>query len=93
MLKLKNGSQEEDALVTATMAALHNLMNTDPCAFIDIATKCKDPDYKYFPPCLKTLQDLSLVQPDGEIHNSIKNIVLSAVVGDGLGIELVTPIA
>jgi len=93
MAKLKNGSEEASPLITATMMSLYDLMKTDPIAFVDLATKCKDPNYKYFPPCLKILQDLSLVQEDEKIHGSIQNIVLSAITGDGLGIELVSPLA
>ncbi len=51
-------------------------------------------------PCAQALRqvrrrpkELALVQPDGRVHESIRNIVLSAFEGEGLEMHMVSPVA
>ncbi len=39
------------------------------------------------------LVSMSLVHPEGRVHDSIRNIVLSAVEGDGVDMTLRSPLA
>jgi hypothetical protein len=91
--KLKNGAVEVDALVTATMVSLYSLWKKKPIVFYELYQKCLNNDHKLFGNAGADLKDLSLVNEDGSVHNSIKNIVLSAVTGDGLSLTMVSPIA
>ena len=62
-------------------------------ALYDLAEICKDSSYKPIRENYKKLQDLSLLQADGKPHDSIRNIVISAVQGEGLEMRLGSPVA
>jgi len=89
---LKNGSREFDKLVSVTMLSLKTLITEKPTVFYDLVMKCRDSSYKYFGNAGEDLQQLGLAQNDGSIHDSIKNIVLSAVSGDDLDMTLASPL-
>ena len=91
LLKLKNGSEEPDVLVTSTMMSLRGLLGNNPIAFYELTMKCRDDSHEFFGNTEKDLQGLRLVQTDGKIHKSIRNIVQSAVTGDGLDLSLESP--
>jgi hypothetical protein len=91
---LKNGSKEADVLVAATMVTLRDLINKKPIIFYELVMKCrKGDDHKFFGNSEKDLKALSLVENNGSIHNSIRNVVLSAVTGEDLGMVLGDPYA
>lgn len=94
LVRLKNGAEEAEALVNVTMTSLGTLMDSlaGVTQFYDLTMVCRDSNYKIGERNLKALQDLALLQPDGRPHESIKNIVLSAVAGEGLGMKLSSPL-
>ncbi len=60
----------------------------------DLVQICqRDPDYKKFGSNEDELKKFSLLQPGGGVHDSIRNIVLSAFTGKGLELELHSPLA
>lgn len=91
--KLKNGAEEMRVLVGATMLSLKSLLADDPMAFYDLVELCKDPDYTVFGDNIDVLKAVALVGNDGKIHGSIKNIIVSAVTGEGLDMVLGSPVA
>lgn len=92
--RLKNGSEEVESLVTVTMIALKSLLNTNPMVLYELNEKCKNSERKFFNQAMElALRDLALIGVDGKVHNSIKNIVLSAIIGEGISLALVSPIA
>ena len=95
ILKLKNGSEEAEPLVKVTMMSLNQLMQGLPGAIdaYELVEKCKDPDHKMFGDSEKHLIDAGLMEGPGRIHDSIRNVVLSAAVGDGLELHFESPIA
>jgi hypothetical protein len=96
ILKLKNGSEEPEPLVVTTMMTLEHLMSGFPGVLMasDLAQICReDPNYSKFGDNEEQLQRLALLQGDGKPHNSVRNIVLSAFVGEGLELRLVSPVA
>jgi hypothetical protein len=54
--------------------------------------KCRDQKHQFFGKSGEDLKALSLVQNDGSIHESVRNIVLSAAKGDGLAMKFQSPI-
>lgn len=88
---LKNNTKEPKVLVSTTMITLENLVNTNPIATYELVELCKDASHKAFGNAGKILEDFSLVN-NGQVHESIKNIVLSAFEGDGLDMHLTFPI-
>ncbi|MCB7127916.1 MAG: hypothetical protein J3T61_00055 [Candidatus Brocadiales bacterium] len=91
-VKLRNGSEEASSLVKIVNTAINNWQGLDlALKFYDIVTMCRDSSYTPFTPTLEEFKRLSLVGPDGSIHSSIKNIILSMAEGDGLNLSIVDP--
>lgn len=90
MLKLKNGAEEAQPLVMMVMQMLQRLAEEKPILLIDFAMKCRDASYEI---CggEDELAALSLIK-SGYIHDSVRNIVLSAVTGEGAEMALGDPI-
>lgn len=92
VVTLKNGTEEAEPLVASTMLILNGLIDKSPLVFYDLVMLCRNKDYKCFGNAEYELIDMALLQPDGRPHQSISNIVKSAVVGDSLDISLVNPL-
>jgi enolase len=98
VVKLKNGAEEAEPLVKVVMLSLSSLFEADRMdyafAFYELVMKARDPKHEIFSNVHKNvLKDLALVQSNGRMHDSIRNIVLSAVEGEGLAMKLVSPFA
>lgn len=101
LTKLKNGTTEVQPFVVITLGVLKQLFDDKPLAFFDLVSKCRDSSYKWFGDNEQICRDLQLIQPEnpynpdagGSIHESIKNIVLSAAEGEGMDMTLVSPYA
>ncbi|NLH78692.1 MAG: hypothetical protein GX465_16820 [Acidobacteria bacterium] len=95
ILKLKNGSEEAEPLVKVTMMSLNQLMQGLPGAIdaYELVEKCKDPAHEMFGDSEKHLIDAGLMEGPGRIHDSVKNVVLSAASGEGLELHFESPIA
>ena len=92
VIKLKNGSEEALTLVTTISLSIRELLNNKPMALYDMVMKCRDDSYSIFGNNTNTLKNLALLGEDGKVHNSIKNIVLSSIEGEGLDMKFVYPI-
>lgn len=94
IVKLKNGKEEPFSVVISTMMNLEALWKRGidgMCAVYDLRELCRNPEYNAI--YLDLLQKMSLVSTDGIIHSQVRNIVESAVVGEGLNLTLQLPIA
>jgi hypothetical protein len=89
-MKLKNGSEEHDGLVGVTMMSIRQLTKTHPIAFYELVMLARDPKHKLFGNTDEPLNALSLIT-NGQIHDSIRNIILSAVEGEGREMTLGSP--
>ncbi len=92
VLVLKNGTKEAEWLVKTTMILLEDLIKSNSVAFYELTMKCRDSEHQFFGKTAELLKELALVQGDGTVHDSTRNIVLSAVEGDGLKMKLVSPV-
>jgi hypothetical protein len=96
LVQLKNGSEELDTLVTVTMVSLESLLQSAPIVFYELVVLCRDSNHQLFGNAGERLEELGLVTLDGtgqaQVHGSIRNVVLSAVTGDGLEMSLGSPI-
>lgn len=92
-IRLKNGTEEGRIVVTATMMSLRGLLEDvetgGPIAFYELVMLARDRNHKLFGNTERTLRDRALFP----LHGSIRNIILSAVEGDGLDMTLGSPIA
>ena len=91
-VKLRNGAEEFKPLVAVTMMSLKSVMESNPIAFYELACLARDRDHKLFGNTGEVLQARALVSAEGTMHDSIRNIVLSAVEGDMLEMTLRSPI-
>jgi hypothetical protein len=91
MVRLRNGSEEPEPLVVVTMMSLEKLMQEKPIALYELYQLCLNSGHKLFGNSEEDLGALSLVM-NGQVHNSIRNVVLSAFTGKGLEICLVSPV-
>ncbi|MHC4405707.1 MAG: hypothetical protein ACYTG0_39175 [Planctomycetota bacterium] len=92
-VKLRTGIVEAKALVTSTMHSLKHLLDTKPIVLYELVMRCRDPKHELFGG--SDLVHLGLLQKTNKghyVHESIRNIVLAAVDGDGLDMALRSPI-
>jgi len=92
LIRLKNGSEEADVLVYSAMGSLKVLADDQPNALYELVMKCRDNNHVFFGDTGNILKERHLIEPDGRVHDSLRNIVLSAVVGDGLEMCLQSPL-
>lgn len=95
MVALNNGSTEPLVAVTAAFMSLSGLWKEGiggMCAVIDLVDRCKNPQHRLDPQSEAKLKSLRLLESDGRIHGTIKNIALSAAKGDGAHMVLVSPV-
>lgn len=88
---LKNGAEEAKSGVAVVMMSLENLVQTNPIAAYELVEVCKNPAHKLFGNAGDILNGLGLLD-SGHVHSSVKNVVLSAFEGEGLGMRLTFPI-
>ena len=93
LLRLRNGAEEAEAAIRTTMMTLHALWQRDPVDIIELAAICTDPEHEPFGDSGELLRRLRLLEANGQPHPSVKNIVLSAVAGEGLETHLQNPVA
>lgn len=88
---LRNGGRENAGVVAAAYMSIQALSHEDPVAFVELVMKARDPGHPLLPGVEKRLTALRLMRPGGEIHSSLRNVILSSAVGDGLDVGLVDP--
>lgn len=91
-VKLKNGSEADISIVVTTMISLEGLINKNPIAFYEFVMKARNPKHDMFGKTQKVVSRLALIDSNGEIHSTVKDIILSAVNGDGLDLKLTSPL-
>jgi len=97
IVTLKNGSTETRLAVVATYANLRRIIkaenynHTKALALSVLVDHCRDPQCPIEPEQRECLQQLGLLQQDGTVHTTIKNIIVCAVVGEGFELYLQNP--
>lgn len=89
---LKNGSQEAEAVVRATMLHLLRLFDEDPTLAYEFVMITRDPNYALWNDAGEQLKRLHLLDQHGKVHDSVRNIVLSSVTGDEMNMVIESPI-
>ncbi len=91
-VKLKNGSEEAEVIVKATIISLRSLFQNTFIALFELTEKCKNENHVIFGNNADIIKGYGLCQSDESVHDSIKNVVLSAIEGEGLEMKLVSPV-
>lgn len=96
MVTLKNGTSEVASLVAVTMQSINKLTEDGfGVAVFELVTLCRDRNHVPFGNTGDKLKAFSLAsENDGKwtVHDSIRNIVLSAASGEGMNVEVGNPI-
>lgn len=92
-VKLKNGSTEAKTLVLATMTTLRYLFSRDPVLAEELVCKARNPDHVLWANTAPSLRKLGMITLGGGIHESVRNVVLSAVSGKDADLTLGDPLA
>lgn len=92
IVKLKNGSEQERTQVEAFMDTLRRLFKEEPIAAYDLVLKARNPEHDIFVAAQIKLKEQALLLPNGDVHKTVRNIILSAVTGEGVQMVLRNPI-
>ena len=93
MYKLKNGSEYSEELFGIVWSVIKNLFENEPIVFYELVMKCRDFSHPYFGNTAEKLESIGLLSPFRAPHPLVKDIILSAVTGDGLEMTLAFPLA
>ncbi len=94
-IRLKNGADEDDFIVTSTMMAIERLCRSGMAGFnalYDLVQVCRDPSVAPARSSVGVLLSAGLLN-DGTVHAAVKNVVLSAAQGDGMTLAFCSPVA
>jgi hypothetical protein len=96
VVRLKNGtlaSRYNVKRVMATLGEMQTKMENGAILINDLVMKCRDDEHHYFDGCERMLFELSFVDADGDVVPSVRDIVLSAMKGEGEDLSFISPIA
>lgn len=91
LVELKNGSQELSAFVSVAMFSLENLIKEQPILFYELVSVCRDRKHVFFGNAGQALKKMDLLQSNSLPHDSLRNVVLSTVIGEGCEMKLTSP--
>lgn len=91
-VRLKNNSEESKILVMSTMITLSQLFSENPLAFYELVQICNNPSHEIFSPVQREALESAGLISQNIVHASIRNIVLSAVEGEGMGMTIGNPV-
>jgi hypothetical protein len=89
-LKLKTGPAVPEPVVRTVTLLLEEL---DPVLLCEAVTKARNKGYRLFGNAGSRLAEMGLVDESFHMHDLTRQIIEAAAVGDGLEIELVSPLA
>lgn len=91
---LKNGAVEFGPLVSGMRIILQDLVRNEPIPFYELVMVARNPQHQVFSERIsERLKSLNLLEGDGRMHESVRNVIRSAVTGEDLGMELGSPYA
>lgn len=88
-----SGREEAVALVTTCLMSLEWLAKDHPTAFFELSCLARNHEHRLFGNTDEILKSLFFVQPSGAMHDSIRNIVLHSIEGEGLDLRLKSKVA
>jgi hypothetical protein len=93
MTVLRTGAEVPDGITRAVLLSLKRLMTKNPVALFELAELARDPSHRLAGGAGTVLRDLSLADEGGNLHDSVRAVVLAAVDGEGTGMYLRSPYA
>jgi hypothetical protein len=98
-IKLKNGGMVPEPLVQVLTVTLSRMLAGQVdglqgmLSAYDLRELCRNPEYLIGDVSLALLKRLALVEPDGSIHECVRDVALSGIVGESLDIHWEDPVA
>jgi len=96
--RLRTGTVVHKGVLMTTMLALGTLADSARngnlgavLALSDAVSLARDPGYTLFPSCEESLNRCGLLQ-DGAMHDAIRDVILAATEGDGMDLQIVSPL-
>jgi len=93
MIKLRTGKEVPEPNVKVVMISLNGLMTSNPIALYELVMLCRDKKHQLFGNTGEVLKSYALIEPSGQPHDVIRDVVLAATEGEGLELRLVSPVA
>ncbi|HTQ90272.1 MAG TPA: hypothetical protein VMK84_12350 [Streptosporangiaceae bacterium] len=92
-ITLKNGAKAPGGAVKAIMINLGELERDDPPGFCELVCISRDPAYQIWGDYTRILRERGLLGGDGQPHDIVRDVVLSAATGDDPLYSLGSPYA
>ncbi len=89
---LRTGHEEVEPLVRVMMISLRSLMEEDAITFYELVCLARDPNHQPWGGTAEKLKDLNLMESNGTLHDSIRNITLAATEGEMLELRMRSPV-
>jgi len=92
VVTLKTGKEEVEALVTVTRMTLSLMLElSESILFYEAVMIAKDHNHDPWGDSKDKLKVYGLLESDGRMHDSVRNIILASVEGEWLDMRLVNP--
>jgi hypothetical protein len=96
MATLRDGSKVAGSALHTVTRNIESVRQKNFLAFFDLVEKCKNPSYRFvvnpFADSKAILRKYGLIDENDRVHDDVRNIVINSIQGDGLSIELISPI-
>lgn len=92
MVRLHNGAEESIDVIVVTMMSLQELFWNKPVIVYELVMLARDPSHQLYANTSEVLQQLALVEAKDRMDDSVRNVVLSAVDGEGIDMILRNPV-
>lgn len=91
--KLRTGAEEDSAVVAAVCVSLEGLLSSgNAVAFYEVVMVARDREHRPWGNTAITSMKLALLDsPMGEMHNSVRNVILASTEGKGMEMRMVFP--
>lgn len=90
---LKNGFDGYTRSQVGVMTVLlRSLLDDDAVLFYELVMRCRDSNHEFFGTCGVKLQEMQFLDHKQMPHGMVRDIVLSSVTGDGLAMEMGSPV-
>lgn len=93
VVELKTGWKVAPVTVTNVLHAMEELRRRDPIAFYEMVHLCRYENWRLWGDTMLVLRAWGLIGPDNRPHDDTRQIILSAVSGEGTALEMNSPLA
>jgi len=93
LVELRTGAKVFEATLVAITVSLEDLLRANFTAFYELVEIARNPNHKPFGNAVTVLHERGLLDEDGQMHDTIRDVVLASAEGEGTRLCLVNPVA